>query len=102
MNPIIQSVVIWIVTGVLGVASGWAASKWRDIRKRDRSLEAGVRELLLAQLESLRREMVDAGGVADDDLKGRAQRLYDAYHGMGGNGHGTALNNDIQNAPIRG
>ncbi|KLN89566.1 hypothetical protein LMG11583_0303, partial [Bifidobacterium bifidum] len=25
---------------------------------------------------------------------------YYAYHGLGGNGHGTQVNNDIQNAPI--
>ncbi|KLN89889.1 phage minor structural protein [Bifidobacterium bifidum] len=38
--------------------------------------------------------------VADNDFKLRAQRVYDAYHGLGGNGHGTQVNNDIQNAPI--
>lgn len=42
----------------------------------------------------------DHHGVADNDFKLRAQRVYDAYHGLGGNGHGTQVNNDIQNAPI--
>ena len=42
----------------------------------------------------------DHHGVADNDFKLRAQRVYDAYHGLGGNGHGTQINNDIQNAPI--
>lgn len=30
-----------------------------------------------------------------------SERLYDSYHALGGNGHGTMLNNDIQTAPIR-
>ena len=53
------------------------------------------------QLEDLRREMViEHDGVADEDLKSRSQRLYDSYHSLGGNGHGTSLNDDIQSAPI--
>lgn len=61
----------------------------------------GLRELLLCQLEDLRREMViEHDGVANEDLKSRSQRLYDSYHSLGGNGHGTSLNNDIQSAPI--
>ncbi|MBW3081951.1 hypothetical protein KIH73_00895 [Bifidobacterium sp. 6T3] len=97
----VQSVVTWAVTGVLGVVVGWLASWWRGGRRRDRALEAGVRELLLCKLEQLRAEMVAAGGIADEDLKSRSQRIYDAYHGLDGNGHGTAINNDIQRAPIR-
>lgn len=63
-------------------------------------LERAVRELLLCRLEDLRAEMVDHDGIADEDLKDRSQRLYDVYHELGGNGHGTALNDDIQSAPI--
>ena len=49
----------------------------------------------------LGREMViEHDGVADEDLKSRSQRLYDSYHSLGGNGHGTSLNDDIQSAPI--
>ena len=101
MDPITRSVIIWAVTGILGVASGGVLSWWRGARRRDWALEAGVRELLLCQLESLHSQMVAAGGVASEDLKARAQRIYDSYHGMDGNGHGTQVNDDIQHAPIR-
>lgn len=100
MNPIIQSLVIWIITGALGVAAGWIASWWKGARRRDKALEEGVRELLLCQLETLRSQMVADDGIASEDIKARAQRIYDSYHGMGGNGHGTAINDDIQHAPI--
>lgn len=96
-----QSIVVWAVTGVLGVAAGWVASWWRGSRKRDRLLEEGVRELLLCKLEQLRQQMVDAGGVADDLLKDRADRIYRVYAALGGNGHGTQINQYIQSAPIR-
>lgn len=101
MTPIVQSVIIWIITGLLGAAVGAAVSWWRGSRRHDRALEAGVRELLLCKLEQLRAQMVAGGGVADEDLKSRSQRIYDAYHGLDGNGHGTAINDDIQHAPIR-
>lgn len=72
------------------------------LKRFDRTsvLEQAVRELLLCRLEDLRAEMVARDGIADEDLKGRSQRLYDVYHELGGNGHGTALNDDIQSAPI--
>lgn len=101
MDPIVQSVIIWIITGLLGAAVGAAVSWWRGSRRHDRALEAGVRELLLCKLEQLRSQMVAGGGIADEDLKSRSQRIYDAYHALDGNGHGTAINDDIQHAPIR-
>ena len=42
----------------------------------------------------------DAGGIADNDLKTRAEGVYATYHALGGNGHGTQVNQDIQDAPI--
>lgn len=81
--------------------AGWLLSWWRGERRRDKLLEEGVRELLLCTLEQLRQQMVDSGGVADDLLKDRADRIYRVYSALGGNGHGTQVNRDIQSAPIR-
>lgn len=64
-------------------------------------LQDGVKTLLLCKLEQMQREMVDAGGIADNDLKTRAEGVYSTYHALGGNGHGTQVNQDIQNAPIK-
>ena len=44
--------------------------------------------------------VIEHDGIADEDLKSRSQRLYDSYHSLGGHGHGTSLNDDIQSAPI--
>lgn len=69
--------------------------------EHEKLVDEALRTLLLCKLEQQQDTMVhDHHGVADNDFKLRAQRVYDAYHGLGGNGHGTQVNNDIQNAPI--
>ena len=76
-----------------------------DMRRgceHEKLVDEALRTLLLCKLEQQQDTMVhDHHGVADNDFKLRAQRVYDAYHGLGGNGHGTQINNDIQNAPLR-
>lgn len=97
MPQLIQQIVDWLVPALCGGVLTAMGLVWRW----GRALMAGVRELLLYQLEDLRIQMVlEHDGTADDDFKARAQRLYDCYHALGGNGHGTALNDDIQRAPI--
>lgn len=94
---------VWLtfVGMILGSGATGTITAWM-LKHLDKPtlLEQAVRELLLCRLEDLRAEMVANDGIADEELKGRSQRLYDVYHGLGGNGHGTSLNNDIQNAPI--
>ncbi|TPF93637.1 hypothetical protein BW14_05100 [Bifidobacterium sp. UTBIF-68] len=100
MNPIAQSLIVWAITGLLGAAGGYATA-WLRLRKRhDGAMDVGVRVLLLCELERQQRELVAAGATADNESKARAQTIYDAYHQLGGNGHGTQVNNDIQSMPI--
>lgn len=94
---LLTHVVDWLVPFICGGVATVLGLMWRW----GKAMVNGLRELLLCQLEDLRREMViEHDGVADEDLKSRSQRLYDSYHSLGGNGHGTALNEDIQSAPI--
>lgn len=96
MPVLVQQLVEWLVPalcgGALTLIGVWAAA--------GRALIRGVRELLLCKLEELRADMVHHQGVADDDIKERSQRIYECYHALGGNGHGTGINEDIQRAPI--
>ena len=75
-----------------------------DMRRgceHEKLVDEALRTLLLCKLEQQQDTMGnDHHGFSDNDFKLRAQRVYDAYHGLGGNGHGTQVNNDIQNAPI--
>lgn len=100
MNPFIQQLAMWAVTGILGAVTGYAVAWFRSRLKRDSAIDNGVRVLLLCELEREQRELVAAGATADNESKTRAQTVYDAYHQLGGNGHGTQVNNDIQDMPI--
>ncbi|WP_043167395.1 hypothetical protein [Bifidobacterium callitrichos] len=125
MDEITTSVVAGLIIAVVGWIAGglWrqlkmarAALKEDVQRKReheelmaymrgrqahDRLVDEGLRTLLLCNLETMQDHMVyDNHGIASNDMKFRAQRIYDAYHSLGGNGHGTQVNADIQDAPI--
>ena len=83
---LLTHVVDWLVPFICGGVATVLGLMWRW----GKAMVNGLRELLLCQLEDLRREMViEHDGVADEDLKSRSQRLYDSYHSLGGNGHGT-------------
>lgn len=100
MSPFGQSLLMWAVTGIASGAIGYLLAWLRGRSSRDAAIDMGVRVLLLCELERQQREMVANGGIADNESKSRAQTVYDAYHQLGGNGHGTQVNNDIQSAPI--
>lgn len=100
MNPIAQQLTVWAATGIIGAIAGYAIAWCRSRIKRDGAMDVGLRVLLLCELERQQRELVAGGATADNETKARAQTVYDAYHQLGGNGHGTQVNNDIQNMPI--
>ena len=81
MSSLIEQLVEWLVPFLCGGAITVLGLMWRW----GRAITNGLR---------------DHDGIADDDLKSRSQRLYNSYHSLGGNGHGTSLNDDIQSAPI--
>lgn len=111
-DDIITSLVSGFILSGAGALCGilWAKLKQARLEaqahetRQEQVLDAlsnGVRELLMCKLESLRHTMVhDQQGIADDDFKAQSQRIYDCYNALGGNGHGTAINDDIQHAPI--
>ena len=77
MSQLIEQLVDWLVPFLCG----GAVTVLGLMRRWGRAIINGMRELLLCQLEDLRREMViEHDGVADEDLKSRSQRLYDSYH----------------------
>jgi hypothetical protein len=100
VNPIAQQLVIWAATGIITALGGYMLGWWRGYRRKSDAMQTGVRVLLLCKLEQMQREMVANDGIADNTAKQTAQLVYDSYHSLGGNGHGTQVNQDIQDAPI--
>lgn len=119
--PVWATILVSVITTCGGTVAGWvlrrigqagkpdpALSKRLDqvdasltqLDQRLDPLQDGVKTMLLCKLEQMQREMVAAGGIADNDLKTRAEGVYATYHALGGNGHGTQVNQDIQDAPI--
>lgn len=94
-ETIVAIVIAIIGSGGSGVFVTWILSK---VDQRHDPLHEGVRELLFCKLEALHRQMVDAGGVAS--IQQSAERIYAAYHGLGGNGTGTSMIQDIRDAHI--
>ena len=62
---------------------------------RQKALETGVQALLFEKLAKLHQTMIERGGWSPDSEKQLADRIYQAYHDLGGNGVGTALHADI-------
>ena len=91
-ETIVAIVIAIIGSGGSGVFVTWILSK---VDQRHDPLHEGVRELLFCKLEALHRQMVDAGGIASIP-----ERIYAAYHGLGGNGTGTSMIQDIRDAHI--
>jgi hypothetical protein len=98
-SALIPVIIAIIGSGGFGTLVAWGLRRV-DKRGRDSPLSEGVRVLLLCKLEAMQAEMVANHGIAGNALKARAQKVYDAYHALGGNGHGTQINRDIQDAPI--
>lgn len=94
---------ITIIVAIIGSGGFGALAPWvldRIDNRRD-PLHEGVKELLFCKLELLHRQMVDNGGVCTVETKRTAERIYRAYSGLGGNGVGTEMRNDILDAHIQ-
>ena len=101
ISDFLPQIIVWIVTGVLGIAVGSYREQIKTQKVSDKALQSGVRSLLRnALMETHRRCVVEQGWctVADKEV---TERNYVAYHDLGGNGTGTVLYNEIMSLPIK-
>ena len=108
INGIFASVVVWIVTALLGYIIGKTreyhkAQQRKDTEreKLDHAMQIGMRSLLRnALMETHRRCVIQQGycEVADKEI---TERNYLAYHDLGGNGTGTRLYSAIMELPVK-
>lgn len=100
---IVTLVAAVIASGLLTTLVNWILHRVdrRDEQRQQLmpsdSLEAmrfGVETLLFQQLEAIHTHTMQAG-YCDDELKRVADRTYQAYHQLGGNGVGTQMWDDI-------
>lgn len=100
---IVTLVAAVIASGLLTTLVNWILHRvdQRDMRRHEimpsdqlESMRYGVETLLFHQLEAIHTHAIQAG-YCDDELKRVADRTYQAYHQLGGNGVGTAMWHDI-------
>lgn len=69
-------------------------------RKKRKALEAGVRAMLRNDIIKLADKYLDAGEVPVYGLE-NLNGMYEAYHGLGGNGTITKLVEDVRHLPTK-
>ena len=79
---------------------GFFWRKSQDNAKHYRALERGVEAILLLELRRTRERGARQKWLSYAG-KASAEHIYSSYHGLGGNGQGTAILNDIRKLPSK-
>lgn len=98
MQTLLEAVIPMLLTG-LGGACGWLWKSHRKEEDRDKAIEAGLRTLLRAELREYHHRFCDLHEPLTVDLAEEVERVYIAYHDLGGNGTGTKLYEEIMALP---
>ncbi|PXY87352.1 hypothetical protein DKK68_06220 [Bifidobacterium asteroides] len=94
LMTILESMVPMLLTGVGGVC-GWLLKSHRKEEARDRAMETGLRTLLRAELLEIHTRHVVHHEPISVSIQDEADRVYRAYHSLGGNGTGTMMHEQI-------
>lgn len=97
LMTILESIVPMLLTGVGGLC-GWLLKSHRKEEARDRAMETGLRTLLRAELLEIHAKYVPLGYIPVAVME-EADRVYKAYHSLGGNGTGTKIYEEIKALP---
>lgn len=98
MEQLADAAVRWAVPVALAALAG----ALMRLHKVMDAMQEGTRTILRSRLVDLHERYVVSGAGCPDWVKREATQVYDAYHGMGGNGTGTHYFEEIIEAPIRG
>ena len=91
---LVEAVIPMLLTGI-GGACGWLLKSHRREEARDKAMEAGLRTLLRAELLEIHTRHVTHHVPISVSIQDEADRVYLAYHGLGGNGTGTMMHEQI-------
>ncbi len=97
LMTLLESIVPMLLTGVGGLC-GWLLKSHRKEAARDRAMETGLRTLLRAELLEIHAKYVPLGYIPVAVME-EADRVYRAYHSLGGNGTGTKIYEEIKALP---
>ncbi|WP_051905320.1 hypothetical protein [Bifidobacterium actinocoloniiforme] len=97
LMTLVEAVIPMLLTGIGGMC-GWLLKSHRKEEAKDQAMEAGLRTLLRAELLEIHAEYVPLGHIPVAVME-EAERVYRAYHLLGGNGTGTKLYEELKALP---
>lgn len=106
-----QVVLGWLIAPAAALVVGALAGKLSELRKRERArderrdeehrmLILGMRELMRTQLHEMHRVHVVCGEPMPYDEKERLEAVWSVYAGLGGNGSGKHLYEELKQAHV--
>lgn len=97
MADLVQTLIPCLLTLVSG-ACGWLLKSHKREAARDRAMETGLRTLLRAELLEIHAKYVPLVYIPLEVME-EADRVYQAYHSLGGNGTGTKIYEELKALP---
>lgn len=91
-----------IICAILGSQTVTLLVQWLigKLDKRDNPIRHGVKELLYCKLVHYD-ELLQSRGYTPLEDKETVERVYTAYHALGGNGVGTEIRNKVISSPVK-
>lgn len=81
----LESIIIYIITTLIGIAIGFLGSKLKKNKKKDLAIEQGVQALLRNEIIRRYREFESKGEISILD-KENLEEMFEQYKNLGGNG----------------
>lgn len=81
----LESIIIYIATTIIGAILGFVAAKFRKNKKKDLAIEQGVQALLRNEIIRRYREFESKGEISILD-KENLEEMFVQYKNLGGNG----------------
>lgn len=92
----------WLVPTVLAAIAGYLGGKVQRITARDKAMEQGMRCLLRGEItRAYQRHVIDQRPMTLE-CRRQLDEIWAAYSGLGGNGAGETMYEELCELPIQG
>lgn len=90
----LESVIVYIITTIIGAILGFIAAKFKKNKKKDLAIEQGVQALLRNEIIRRYREFESKGEISILD-KENLEEMFEQYKKLGGNGTVKKMMDDL-------
>lgn len=99
MEAIIVALIGAISASVVSPVVAWLIARSKRSTAQTCCMEQGMRALLWRELKHIHAEAMSNHGMTTED-RAHLEDVYNAYHGINGNGTGTRLYEDAMGTPV--